>query len=72
MPVRGGISRSAGIAAALAEWLGEASDPIFRYYRPNRLVYERLLAAARRFAAEGSGDVPAEPGAAGAAGTDKP
>lgn len=40
-----GISRSAGVAAALAKWLTGEDKPFFRHFVPNRLVYRRVLEA---------------------------
>lgn len=41
-----GISRSAGCAAALAKALGQDDQPIFKTWRPNSLVYRKVLNAA--------------------------
>ncbi|MBW3625154.1 MAG: hypothetical protein KY468_17290 [Armatimonadetes bacterium] len=41
----GGVSRSAGVAAALSRWLQNDDAPFFRYYQPNRHVYRTLLDA---------------------------
>lgn len=38
-----GISRSAGVAAALAKWLNGNDDIYFKKYIPNNLVYRLLL-----------------------------
>lgn len=38
-----GLSRSPGVAAALAVCLGGSDEEFFRRYRPNMLVYRRLL-----------------------------
>jgi hypothetical protein len=40
-----GISRSAGVAAALAKWLVGDDAPFFAHFLPNRLVYRRVLNA---------------------------
>lgn len=40
-----GISRSAGVAGALAKWLTGEDAPFFRHFVPNRLVYRRVLSA---------------------------
>ena len=42
----GGISRSAGVAAALSKWLQNDDTLFFRHYLPNRLVYRTVLNAA--------------------------
>jgi predicted protein tyrosine phosphatase len=42
-----GMSRSAGVAAALSRWLQDEDAPFFRYYLPNRLVYDAVLRAAQ-------------------------
>ena len=42
-----GISRSAGMAAAVARYLGHDDMPFFRDYLPNRLVYRLTLEALR-------------------------
>ena len=39
----GGISRSAGVAAALAKIFGEDDAPFFRNKTPNMLVYRTIL-----------------------------
>jgi predicted protein tyrosine phosphatase len=39
-----GMSRSAGVAAALSRWLQDEDSAFFRHYVPNRLVYDTLLA----------------------------
>jgi predicted protein tyrosine phosphatase len=41
-----GLSRSAGMAAALAKWLTGDDTPFFTHFIPNRLVYRRVLEAA--------------------------
>jgi predicted protein tyrosine phosphatase len=41
-----GISRSAGVAAALARWLTGDDAPFFVHFIPNRFVYRRILNAA--------------------------
>jgi len=41
-----GICRSAGIASALAEIAGQDSQPFFRQYIPNMLVYRTILETA--------------------------
>jgi predicted protein tyrosine phosphatase len=41
-----GLSRSAGVAAALAKWLTGDDTPFFAHFIPNRLVYRRVLEAA--------------------------
>lgn len=41
----GGISRSAGVAAALSQWLNGGSSPFFSHFVPNRHVYRTVLAA---------------------------
>jgi predicted protein tyrosine phosphatase len=38
-----GISRSAGIAAALCRWLNGHEDEFFERYLPNRLIYRLIL-----------------------------
>jgi predicted protein tyrosine phosphatase len=45
-----GMSRSAGVAAALSRWLQEEDEAYFRHYLPNRLVYSAVLEAARGLA----------------------
>jgi predicted protein tyrosine phosphatase len=40
-----GMSRSAGVAAALSRWLQNDDKAFFRYYLPNRLVYSTVLSA---------------------------
>jgi predicted protein tyrosine phosphatase len=42
----GGISRSAGVAAALSRWLQNDNAEFFRHFQPNRHVYEKVLRAA--------------------------
>jgi predicted protein tyrosine phosphatase len=42
-----GMSRSAGVAAALSKWLQEDDRPFFKHYIPNRHVYRLVLEAAR-------------------------
>lgn len=45
----GGLSRSAGVAAALAHVLGEDEGRFWRgRYRPNSLVYDTILAEHKR------------------------
>ena len=41
-----GISRSAGVAAALSKWLQDDDTPFFERFIPNRLVYRTVLEAA--------------------------
>jgi predicted protein tyrosine phosphatase len=41
-----GLSRSAGVAAALAKWLTGEDAPFFMHFLPNSLVYRRVLEAA--------------------------
>jgi predicted protein tyrosine phosphatase len=41
-----GLSRSAGVAGALAKWLTGDDTPFFKHFVPNRLVYRRVLEAA--------------------------
>jgi Predicted protein-tyrosine phosphatase len=41
-----GISRSAGVAAALSKWLNGDDALFFRYFHPNRHVYRLVLEAA--------------------------
>ena len=38
-----GMCRSAAVAAALSRWLQSEDEAFFRYYQPNRLVFETLL-----------------------------
>ena len=38
-----GISRSAGVAAALSRWLNGHDEEFFRRYLPNRLIYRLIL-----------------------------
>jgi predicted protein tyrosine phosphatase len=42
-----GMSRSAGIAAALSRWLQDDDTVFFQRYLPNRYVYRRVLEAAQ-------------------------
>lgn len=44
-----GISRSAGMAAAVARHFGRDDMPFFEQYLPNRLVYRLTLEAMRKF-----------------------
>ena len=41
-----GMSRSAGVAAALSRWLQDEDEVFFRHYLPNRLVYNAVLRVA--------------------------
>ncbi len=43
-----GMSRSAGIAAALSKWLQDEDMAFFRHYLPNRYVYRQVLNAAQQ------------------------
>lgn len=42
-----GMSRSAGVAAALSRWLQGEDEAFFRHYLPNRLVYSTVLGAVK-------------------------
>ena len=42
----GGISRSAGVAAALSKWLNGDNAAFFLHYQPNPYVYQTVLEAA--------------------------